>query len=38
LRRKAEREGEMAERAGLEDIFLQLTGGPEYKELLKYLE
>jgi ABC-2 type transport system ATP-binding protein len=38
LRRKAEREGEMAKRAGLEDIFLQLTGGPEYEELLKYLE
>lgn len=38
LRRKAEREGEMVERAGLEDIFLKLTGGPEYEELLKYLE
>ena len=38
LRRKAEKEGEMVERAGLEDIFLKLTGGPEYEELLKYLE
>ncbi|MFB0527019.1 MAG: ABC transporter ATP-binding protein [bacterium] len=38
LRRKAEKEGEMAARAGLEDIFLKLTGGPEYEELLKYLE
>lgn len=38
LRREAEREGGMAERAGLEDIFLKLTGGREYKELLKYLE
>ena len=38
LRRKVEREGEMAERANLEDIFLKLTGGTEYEELLKYLE
>jgi len=38
LRRKAEKEGEMVKRAGLEDIFLKLTGGPEYEELLKYLE
>ena len=38
LRRKAEGEGELAERAGLEDIFLQLTGGPESEELLRYLE
>ena len=38
LRRKAEKEGETAERAGLEDIFLKLTGGPEYEELLKYLK
>jgi len=38
LRRKAEKEGDIAERAGLEDIFLQLTAGPEYEELLKYLE
>ena len=38
LRRKAAGEGEMAERAGLEDIFLKLTGGPEYEQLLKYLQ
>ena len=38
LRRKVERGGEMAERANLEDIFLKLTGGTEYEELLKYLE
>jgi len=38
LRRKAEREGKIAGRGGLEDIFLQLTGEPEYEELLKYLE
>jgi len=38
LRRKAEKEGKMAEGTGLEDIFLKLTGGPEYKQLLKYLE
>ena len=30
LRRKVERDGEMAERANLEDIFLKLTGGTEY--------
>jgi len=34
LRRKVERYGEM----GLEDIFLKLTGGSEYEQLLKYLE
>ncbi len=34
LRKKVERCGEM----GLEDIFLKLTGGPEYEQLLKYLE
>jgi len=38
LRRKAAGEGEMAECAGLEDIFLKLTGGPEYEQLLKYLQ
>lgn len=38
LRRKVEKGGEMAERANLEDIFLKLTGGTEYEELLKYLE
>ena len=38
LRRKVEIGGEMAERANLEDIFLKLTGGTEYEELLKYLE
>jgi len=38
LRRKAEREVEIPEGISLEDIFLQLTGGSEYKELLEYLE
>jgi len=38
LRRKTEREVEIPEGISLEDIFLQLTGGSEYEELLKYLE
>jgi ABC-2 type transport system ATP-binding protein len=38
LRRKAERGGETVAGANLEDIFLKLTGGTEYEELLKYLE